>query len=204
MAEKRVRIPMTGVAARRGVTVDDGLSWQARQELALKKLESRVTDVIKTTEELRRAVHEKARGHRLDVRELAMLHETRSLSDKMRISDSMPYFAIREIVDETLRSERNPQVVLTLAGGLILTQLFVPMNAPFGLDDELWRIAKNLTKVYGGRVDVEPAPATASGYGILTAYRMPSFVYLPGDWPLVQRFGVECGKYRQSCGAMAA
>ena len=204
LAEDRVRIPKARVAVRRRVAVDDGLPRQARQELARKKPENRVTGTIDTTEELRRVLCETVRNRPLDIRGLANLEEKRSLSDKMRISDSMPYFAIRQIVDETLRSDRNPEVVFTLAGGLILTQVFVPMNAPFGLDDELWRVAKNLSKVYGGSVNVEPAPAAASGYGILTAYRMPSFVYLPGDWPLVQRFGVECGKYRQSGGAMAA
>ncbi|WAJ29418.1 hypothetical protein [Antarcticirhabdus aurantiaca] len=148
---------------------------------------------IETAAELRDAVNAAAAAGHIDVR-----IKTGALREALKIADTIRDWEIHAAVTASLRSDENPEVVFTLGGGMIASQIHVPVDGSYSIGDELWRVAGDLSDLHGGKVWVTPAPNSAYGYGILTAYRMPAGEYGAGDWALVERFGVEHGKYQQS------
>lgn len=152
---------------------------------------------IDTTEKLSRYVHSEAAAGQLDVRV-----EEQSLRRLWDIDASISDRQITQALTEALRSETNPNVVMTLYNGPILAN--VQIAEGLTIEDELWAFQAELAQLYGGRVWLLPAESNATGFGILTAFRMPGGSYRCGDEHLVRRYGVEVGRYSQSADRQAA
>ncbi|WP_182084289.1 hypothetical protein [Aureimonas sp. ME7] len=158
-----------------------------------------MADRIETTDELKKALAAASKAGSLDVRV-----EVREARETFDVSDTVTDVEIHRAITDVIRSGDKPKVVFVLGGGLVVSQLHLPEDEPYSIEDEQWSVERDLTGMHGGKVWLSPAPDSASGYGILDAFRMPAGEYGPTDWPLVKRFGVECGKFQQSRERVAA
>ena len=119
------------------------------------------------------------------------------------ITDAVTDEQIQDALMTTFRSDRNPFVVLTLCGGMIVACAEVGQDEGIK-DDGLRRLEESLCETYDGEVRLSKADNKADGYGVLISYRMPprqwpyrDGPYRVGDEDWVDRFGVEIGRYCQ-------
>lgn len=152
-----------------------------------------MADRIQTTDELRNALAAAAKAGTLDVR--AEVGEARKT---FGVADTVGDVEIHRTITDVLRSGDKPKVVFVLGGGLVVSQLHLPTDEPYTIEDEQWSVERDLSGMHGGQVSLRPAPSNAYGYGIVEAFRMPAGEYGPMDWPLVKRFGINCGRFQQS------
>jgi hypothetical protein len=145
---------------------------------------------IDTEAELSELVRSEAAAGRLDVRV-----EEQSLRELWNIDASISDRQITQALTEFFRSETNPHVVMTLFNGPILAS--AEIGEGFTIEDEFWAFQADLELVHGKRVWLMPTKPNATGFGVLTAYRMPRGSYRWGDENLVGRYGVEVGRYAQ-------
>ena len=158
-----------------------------------------MADRIETIDELRDALAAAVKAGTFDVRV-----EVRDVHKTFDVAGIISNLEIHNTIYALMRSGDKPEVVFILGGGQVVGQIHVPVDGDCAVEDELWRVARDVSVLHGGRVCVTPAPSSAHGFGILEAFRMPPGAYGPNDWPLVERFGVECGKFQQSRERVAA
>ena len=158
-----------------------------------------MADKIETIDELRNALAAALKAGNFYVH-----YEVRHVHKKFDLAASISNLEIHNAIGDVLRSGDKPEVVFILGGGQVLGQIHVPADGDLTIEEELWKVAGDASVLHGGKVWLTPAPSSAYGFGILEAFRMPPGYYGPNDWPLIERFGVECGKFQQSRERVAA
>ena len=158
-----------------------------------------MADRIQTIDELRNALAAAVKAGTFDVHV-----EVRDVHKKFDVAASISNLEIYNAIAALMRSGDKPEVVFILGGGQVVGQIHVPVDGDCTVEDELWKVAGDASVLHGGKVWLTPAPSGAYGFGILEAFRMPPGYYGPNDWPLIERFGVECGKFQQSRERVAA
>ena len=108
---------------------------------------------------------------------------------------------VEAVITEVFRKNQGPNVVLTLCNGTIVAEAGIGRNGE--IQDAIGCLERTLSDTYEGTVSLSKAETDATGYGVGIAWRMPPRYYRhykAGDGELVERFGVEVGRYRQHAG----
>ncbi|MDE0924783.1 hypothetical protein [Aurantimonas coralicida] len=150
------------------------------------------TDGVGSFDELLKCLREQVQRGAIDVDLPA-----KSLRLWWQITDAVTDEQIEQAITEAFRYP-GPNLVVTLCGGTIVAEVALFENTE--VEDAITDLEDHLSWTYGGDVSISKASNNASGYGILIAYRMPPRFYRPykaGDEHLIDRFGMEIGRYSQ-------
>lgn len=125
----------------------------------------------------------------------------KSMRSEWLIADEVTDEQIEAVKTEIFRTADGPNVVLTLCNGTIVAEAGIGRDGE--MEDAIQSLEGALSFTYDGDVELTEADKDATGYGVVIAYRMPPRHfqdYKAGDVELVDRYGVEVGRYRQRAG----